>query len=426
MALAAALVAACGSSPASAPGSATPAASPGVGTPAVVSVGDSYIAGEGGRWAGNIDPFGSLGSGAIDALGASAYFDNADGTAEQISGCHRSASAEIHIERSPSGPAVVSANLACSGATTATEATAGQPFKPGLDAYGDPDGNLATVEPTTSAEVSQAVALRAFARTHNVRLVAVSIGGNDFLFGDTVEKCVEDFVLSSAANPTTCHDDPVADNFDAAHQALREKDIAGALRNVEIAMAAAGYTPAMWTLLAQDYPSPVATSATMRYPQTGLTRQTTGGCGLWDADVDWADGYMLSTVNATVMAAAADVRTAGYPNVVTLDLANLFVGHRLCENTVGTLDEKGLSSWKDARAVDETEWVTPIRAFFSGDNVGAAPYQRQESLHPNYWGELAIRNCLRQAFDAGTPRGGVCVAAGPGLTAAGEPIVRLE
>src|SRR3954471_1871218 len=75
--------------------SATPAVAdgPGVGAPWVVSVGDSAISGEAGRWAGNTN--GS--SSSIDALGSSAYYDNAANTAETIPGCHRSKSAEIKI-----------------------------------------------------------------------------------------------------------------------------------------------------------------------------------------------------------------------------------------------------------------------------------------------------------------------------------------
>ena len=52
---------------------------PGVGTPWVVTVGDSYISGEAGRWAGNSN----TSSAYADALGPTAYFDNASGTARR-------------------------------------------------------------------------------------------------------------------------------------------------------------------------------------------------------------------------------------------------------------------------------------------------------------------------------------------------------
>jgi len=64
---------------------------PGVGTPWVVSLGDSAISGEAGRWAGNTNNSSSE----VDALGPTAYYDNAGNTAERIPGCHRSKSAEV-------------------------------------------------------------------------------------------------------------------------------------------------------------------------------------------------------------------------------------------------------------------------------------------------------------------------------------------
>src|SRR4051794_28013728 len=87
--------------------SAASADGPGAGAAWTVSLGDSYISGEAGRWAGNTN--GS--SSATDALGPTAYFDNPTNTAETIERCHRSKSAEVYI-----GGGVNSANLACSGA----------------------------------------------------------------------------------------------------------------------------------------------------------------------------------------------------------------------------------------------------------------------------------------------------------------------
>src|SRR6476646_1767687 len=66
---------------------------PGVGTPTVATLGDSYISGEAGRWAGNTDGSESR----TDALGRTAYDDNAEHSAEQIPRCHRSLSAEAYV-----------------------------------------------------------------------------------------------------------------------------------------------------------------------------------------------------------------------------------------------------------------------------------------------------------------------------------------
>ena len=53
--------------------SAARADGPGVGAPWTTSVGDSFISGEAGRWAGNTDESSSK----TDALGSTAYYDNA-------------------------------------------------------------------------------------------------------------------------------------------------------------------------------------------------------------------------------------------------------------------------------------------------------------------------------------------------------------
>jgi hypothetical protein len=62
---------------------------PGVGTPTVVTLGDSAISGEAGRWAGNTNQSSSK----TDALGPGAYNDA--GGAESTPGCHRSASGHV-------------------------------------------------------------------------------------------------------------------------------------------------------------------------------------------------------------------------------------------------------------------------------------------------------------------------------------------
>src|SRR5258706_9852416 len=101
---------------------------PGSGTPWVATVGDSYISGEAGRWAGNTNN----GEQYIDALGPTAYFDNPTHTAEQIPLCHRSASDEAYV-----GSGINGYNFACSGAQTSTFTDGNGNFKPGLDFYDD-------------------------------------------------------------------------------------------------------------------------------------------------------------------------------------------------------------------------------------------------------------------------------------------------
>lgn len=370
---------------------------PGVGTPWVVSVGDSYISGEAGRWAGSSNSS----SARADALGSTAYYDNASGTGEAIDRCHRSKSAEIHI-----GGGVSSLNLACSGAKAAT--ATGSEFKPGLDFYSGSEG------------VGQARGLQTFAGTHNVKMVVVSIGGNDFNFAGIVQQCVQDFLLSPSWWKDYCYDDSsVTSNFTTTNVAAVKTRIAGALTNVRTAMRNAGYADTQWTMLVQTYPSPVPGGAGFRYSQSGYTRQNTGGCGFWNADADWANNTALPKINSTVTGA---ISQAGITNSKVLNLASTFNGRRLCETGVGLYEEVGVANWTSAGAVDKTEWVNQIRTVTT---AGDSPYYIQESLHPNYWGQLAVRSCVRQAWNGGTPKGGACVRSATGLLN-GEPRMTLQ
>jgi hypothetical protein len=366
--------------------------------PWVVGVGDSYISGEAGRWAGNTNDSESR----VDALGSSAYFDNATGTAEQIQNCHRSRSAEVYL-----GGGVDGYNLACSGAKTATYFDSGD-FKPGLDFYSDSSGNQ-----------GQALMLQNFAATHHVTMVAVSIGGNDFNFGSIVRTCVEDYLALGSSGPYCHNDSTVQANFTSANIAARTSAIATALDNVHQAMANDGYTDSSYTILVQNYPSPLPGSAGFRYSQSGWTRQTTGGCGFRDQDADWAVSTALPAINSAVFAAATN---AGLGNVAMLDLSPALQGHRLCENTVGLLEEEHLPNWTAPGAMHATEWVNQIRTLTT---VGTQ-YSTQESLHPDYFGQLALRNCLRQAYNNGTVQSGQCVGAGAGTDSQGEPAMTLN
>ena len=187
---------------------ATPAQAdgPGSGTPYVVTLGDSYISGEAGRWAGSSNDSSSR----ADALGSTAYYDNAGGTGETIDRCHRSKSAEAFI-----GGGVNGLNLACSGAKATTYTDGNGRFKPGLDFY------------NSGGQQGQALMLQNFAATHNVKMVAVSIGGNDFNFADIVQTCVTDFLTSPTWAKDFCNDDSsVSSNFTSGNvSAVKTKSV---------------------------------------------------------------------------------------------------------------------------------------------------------------------------------------------------------
>ena len=372
---------------------------PGVGTPTVVTLGDSAISGEAGRWAGNTNNSPSN----VDALGSTAYWDTSTG--ESIPGCHRSKSAQAFI-----GGGVTGANLACSGARTYTTGTgSGETFKPGIDFYSDSSGRK-----------GQALALQDYARTHNVRAVDVMIGANNYGFAAIVERCVTNWVTSPSWWKNYCSDDSdMTSRFTATRQAQETANVRDALLRVRQAMTNAGYSASQYTIIAQTYWSPIPRGAGIRYSESGWTRQSVGGCGVWNRDADWANDTVVSAMNGSVKNGAAQ---SGIPNLVVLDLRDALVGRRLCEQGVGLLEEAGVSSWRSAGAVDRTEWVAQIRTA----TTVFGPYQLQEDGHASYWGQLAMRNCLRLAYNGGAVRGGKCVRAANGLNARGEPVMGLQ
>jgi hypothetical protein len=268
---------------------------PGIGSPWVVAVGDSYISGEAGRWAGNTDNSAS----GTDALGSTAYYDNASNTAEVINRCHRSKAAEVSI-----GGTVSAVNLACSGAQTATYTSSDGYFKPGLDFY------------NSGGNQGQALMLQTFAASHNVTMVSVSIGGNDFNFAGIVADCVADFLGSPSWWPDYCYDDTtVTSEMTSSNIAAVKTRISTAFQNIRTAMRNAGYADTAWTLEVQNYPSPIPASSAFRYSQSGYTRQNTGGCGFWNADADYANNTLLPTINSTVSGAAT---ASGFANIKLL------------------------------------------------------------------------------------------------------------
>jgi hypothetical protein len=355
-------------------------AAPPSGVPdAVVALGDSAISGEAGRWAGNTNGSPSR----VDALGSTAYHDVPG--AEAIRGCHRSKAAEIHIG------AIESKNLACSGARTYTQPySSGSNFKPGLDFYDDGAGHI-----------GQAKALEQYARTRRVRLVVVLIGANNFGFASIVQTCVTDWLTSPSWWKNYCHDDAsVTSMFTAAYIDQQRQRVIGAFANVKRAMTNASYAAGDYRLVAQTYSSPIPRGSGFRYSETGFTRQTIGGCGVWNRDADWANDTMVGVLNGVVKDAA------GAHGLPVLDAQRALVGHRLCENTVGLLEERGVANWTVPGAANQTEWVSQIRTV----TTLVPPYQLQEDLHPSYWGQLALRNCLRQAYAQN--RGGTCRSEG--------------
>ena len=227
---------------------------------AIVSLGDSFISGEGGRWLGNGSEALGTRSGtdraAFDCDGWICEYDQARVYgASEANDCHRSDVAPIL-----SAPVAVAEkiNLACSGARIANvlPASAG-----GRGHFG---------------EAPQTDQLAVIARRDEVRMIALTVGANDVGFGELVAGCALDWARSSEADPVLCRGNAQAD-VEAALPRM-ERGLVDALLAIKAAMSGAGFRPSDYRLVTMGYASPFPAGRWIRYPESGWSRLNEGGC----------------------------------------------------------------------------------------------------------------------------------------------------
>lgn len=329
---------------------------------AIVSMGDSFISGEGGRWNGNSNDGWDPDRDGTDRAHRSGwwgtwwYDDDAVYPGSSSNGCHRSDVAEIQ-----SATIAVDAkiNLACSGAVANNIWRASQ-------------GGV-----TFKGEAPQADQLAGVAAGHDVELIVLSIGGNDVGFSDVLTACFTSYVTGGSP----CH---------TAQQSVIDQkiptmvaDTQKAIDEIRAVMSAAGQGPSTYQLVLQSYPAPLPRASEIRYPESGWSRVTTGGCPIWNADADWARDTMVPLMDAQIHA-IAETNGASF-----LSLADAFQGREICSTSASLVE----GDWDTPNSVDH-EWV---RFLTSGGVQG----DLQESIHPNAFGQQALGVCLTQIHAQG-------------------------
>ncbi|MFH8622882.1 GDSL-type esterase/lipase family protein [Streptomyces vietnamensis] len=330
-------------------------ASPGSGPTAVVAMGDSYISGEAGRWLGNSLTNSGSRNGTDRAWTGSTY-DPSRVYGSTAGGCHRSDTAEVK-----SAGAIASSliNLACSGATTENVFRAsqgGQAFK---------------------GEAPQADQLAAVAAANDVKLIALSIGGNDLGFADIISTCATDYIVWYSY----CHDDQQAE-VDAKIDGVMAA-VGRSVDEIRAVMTTAGYAASDYRIVLQSYPSPIPRAAENRYAESGWARTNTGGCPFWNLDSDWARDSLVPQIADRLKGVA----TA--KGVQFLDMRDALQGREVCakasKQVTATVPPSAASS----------EWA---RWIDSQSTQGLV----QESMHPNAYGQQAFGRCLALIYAAPT------------------------
>ncbi|MFD9532622.1 GDSL-type esterase/lipase family protein [Streptomyces sp. NPDC060010] len=332
-------------------GAGTSAASPGNGPTAVVSLGDSYISGEAGRWKGNSLTNGGSRNGTDRAWISGSSYDPSKVYGATAGGCHRSDSAEV---RSAGPIADVAVNLACSGAVSDNvfrASNGGVSFK---------------------GEAPQADQLAGVAASHDVTVIVLSIGGNDLGFADIIQDCAFDFVLWGSY----CHDDQ-QEAVDRKMDGVMAK-VGKSVDEIRAVMRGAGYADSSYRVVLQSYPSPIPRGAENRYPQSDWSRLNSGGCPFWNRDSDWARDALVPQIADRLGAVAAA------KGVQFLDLRDMMQGREVCAKASRLVTSTSAAS---ARTSEWARWID------SSETQGLI----QESMHPNHFGQLAAGRCLALA-----------------------------
>ncbi len=329
------------------------------GPTASVSLGDSFISGQAGRWQGNSTDTRGSRSGTDRACVPAPFGCRYDtgrvylgGTAPP--GCARSDVAEI---LSASLGVQDEINLGCSGAQTKDVfrmSNGGRRFK---------------------GEAPQADRLARIARERTVKLIVLSIGGNDIGFQDVVTACV----LAYATRARPCFQTQQAAIDAKLPQALA--GVAKAISEIRAVMGSAGYRPWNYRLVLQSYPSPIPRAAENRYPEAGLQRALTGGCPFYDSDSNTARDSLVPLLDDNLKSIAL------VTGVQFLSLRDVLQGREICSKSTRLADAANPPSGVTS------EWARAIGALaiLQGAVI-------DEEAHPNAFGQKALGRCLTLLF----------------------------
>jgi hypothetical protein len=322
---------------------------------AIVSMGDSYISGEAGRWQGNSNTPVLSRDGTdracVPSMSLCTSYDPAkvyvDGTAAD--GCHRSDVAEV---LSAAVPVDRKINLACSGAVT-------------KNIFRSSNGGEAE-----KGEPPQADLFGPVARDNRVQLVLLSIGGNDLGFASIVQAC-----LTAYATQQPPCEESQQPKIDAAMPAAMA-GVAKSIDEIRAVLKAAGYAGTQYRIVLQSYPSAIPRAAENRYPELGPERTAVGGCPFYDSDSDWARDSVVNQIsdNLATVAAAKGVQF--------LDLTDMLESREICSV------HSQLATPTEPASPTRSEWAR----FVQGGSVVQG--ELQEVFHPNAYAQRALGTCV--------------------------------
>ncbi|MFE4971390.1 endonuclease/exonuclease/phosphatase family protein [Kitasatospora sp. NPDC056651] len=338
---------------------------------AVVAMGDSYISGEAGRWAGNANS-GSGGSAWGTDRASSACNADESNCQHDLQGvygdtgydggsrCDRSDVSEIAGAEIDGVPPELRFNLACSGATTDNVVQSG--FK---------------------GEKPQVEQLKELAKLYQIKTIVLSVGGNDLDLVGAMTQCGFNFMTGLKSCKAAG-----ADGVIRGKLAGVEDKVVGATDAIHAAMRSQGYDSGNYRLVLQSYPGPIADADDnhYRYPAENYERYQSGGCPFYNEDATWARKEVIPAVSTMLRSAARR------GNAFFIDMQDALAGHELCRT--GTKQATAANSSANPLPAAQAEWVRWVPYVLM---PWGSQGDKQEAIHPNAYGQRALSSCLTQA-----------------------------
>ena len=245
-------------------------------------------------------------------------------------------------------------NIACSGATT--DAIDKKKFK---------------------TEDLQADQLAALAKKNSIKMIVLSIGGNDMNFSSKIKWCASAFHVWSPSCSV---------GYDKTLQSELHKtreNVDRVVATIRRTMKDANYVAGSYRLVIQSYPSPIPAGNEYRFAETIKDRDL-GGCPFYNTDSTWVIDKLVPGI-AEMLRGAAKKEVDG-ARADFLDTRNVLRHHEVCaKDPVG--ESTAGNTLQHQRPKATSEWARYIV-------TGAGHGEIQESLHPNYWGQEELRACL--------------------------------
>ncbi len=334
--------------------------------------------------------------------------------------CHRSHNVQLYQANLPVDDRF---NLACSGAWP-RDFLISQPYY---------------WRPNASGVLPQIEQLRRVADTHEIKLVQIMIGGNntEFTFGGLLSTCIANFlsdaffsdpqftlqwvfqgeVLDISQKPC----DPESLGIEETSVQTASANLSAAIAEVITTMQALYGPDHEYTLVMQNYPSPVGPTIDPYWVETDhnfgndesdstfrklADHRYIGGCPIHEDALDVAT-ELAAGLNHAIERVYEGLAEAFKDLAVDIrfsDLSGAFDGKRLCED----IDKSN-------------DWFTPLRVMANGnitsqkypqtifhwnkldlqqaaDNCASHSQTCQESMHPNAKGHKKMAQCLNQTL----------------------------